>query len=50
MGIAAVGCLTDSMRGAGSPQAQRVIVSRQVDLEAKKKLADRLCGLAPIVG
>jgi 4-hydroxybutyryl-CoA dehydratase/vinylacetyl-CoA-Delta-isomerase len=45
LGAAAVGYLTESMHGAGSPQAQRIMISRQVNLEAKKKLAQRLCGI-----
>lgn len=39
MGTAAVGYRTESMHGAGSPQAQRIMISRQADLESKKKLA-----------
>ncbi len=45
MGAAAVGYLTESMHGAGSPQAQRVMISRLVDLEAKQKIARNLCGI-----
>jgi 4-hydroxybutyryl-CoA dehydratase/vinylacetyl-CoA-Delta-isomerase len=45
LGAAAVGYLTESMHGAGSPQTQRVMIGRQVDLEEKKKLAKVLCGL-----
>jgi 4-hydroxybutyryl-CoA dehydratase/vinylacetyl-CoA-Delta-isomerase len=39
MGTAAVGYRTESMHGAGSPQAQRIMISRQADLESKKRLA-----------
>lgn len=39
LGTAAVGYRTESMHGAGSPQAQRIMISRQGDLESKKKLA-----------
>ena len=39
LGSAAVGYLTESMHGAGSPQAQRIMISRQSDIEAKKQLA-----------
>ena len=39
LGTAAVGYRTESMHGAGSPQAQRIMISRQSDLEAKKQLA-----------
>ncbi|MFQ5827303.1 MAG: 4-hydroxyphenylacetate 3-hydroxylase family protein [Dehalococcoidia bacterium] len=37
--------LVESMHGAGSPQAQRVMILRQADLESKKKLALRLAGI-----
>lgn len=47
IGAAAVGYLTESMHGAGSPQAQRIMISRQANLEAKKKLARRLAGIDP---
>jgi 4-hydroxybutyryl-CoA dehydratase/vinylacetyl-CoA-Delta-isomerase len=40
-----VGYLTESMHGAGSPQAQRIQIARQMDIEAKKKLAKRLAGI-----
>lgn len=39
LGTAAVGYRTESMHGAGSPQAQRIMISRQGNLEHKKKLA-----------
>ncbi len=45
LGAAAVGYLTESMHGAGSPQAQRVMISRGVNLEEKKKRAKELCGV-----
>jgi 4-hydroxybutyryl-CoA dehydratase/vinylacetyl-CoA-Delta-isomerase len=45
LGTAAVGYLTESMHGAGSPQAQRIMISRQVNMEQKKKLAERLSGV-----
>jgi 4-hydroxybutyryl-CoA dehydratase/vinylacetyl-CoA-Delta-isomerase len=47
IGASAVGYLTESMHGAGSPQAQRIMISRLADMEAKKKLARRLCGIEP---
>lgn len=37
--------LVESMHGAGSPQAQRVMILRQGDLERKKKLALHLAGI-----
>ena len=39
LGTAAVGYRTESMHGAGSPQAQRIMISRQGNLEMKKELA-----------
>eukprot|EP00442_Polarella_glacialis_P002583 CAMPEP_0115059558 /NCGR_PEP_ID=MMETSP0227-20121206/6986_1 /TAXON_ID=89957 /ORGANISM="Polarella glacialis, Strain CCMP 1383" /LENGTH=557 /DNA_ID=CAMNT_0002444697 /DNA_START=1 /DNA_END=1673 /DNA_ORIENTATION=+ len=45
MGRNAVGYLSESMHGAGSPQAQRVLIARLMDLEAKKKLAKHLAGI-----
>jgi 4-hydroxybutyryl-CoA dehydratase/vinylacetyl-CoA-Delta-isomerase len=38
MGVASVSYRTESMHGAGSPQAQRIMISRQADLENKKEL------------
>ena len=37
MGRAAVGYLAESMHGAGSPQAQRIMIHRLSDLDEKKK-------------
>lgn len=45
MGRNAVGYLTESLHGAGSPQAQRVQIGRQMQLEFKKGLARRLAGI-----
>ena len=45
LGTAAVGYLTESMHGAGSPQAQRIMISRRIDMEEKKRAAKRLCGI-----
>ena len=39
LGTAAVGYRTESMHGAGSPQAQRIMISRQGNLDMKKDLA-----------
>jgi 4-hydroxybutyryl-CoA dehydratase/vinylacetyl-CoA-Delta-isomerase len=47
LGTAAVGYLTESMHGAGSPQAQRIMISRQVNMKEKQKLARTLCGITP---
>jgi 4-hydroxybutyryl-CoA dehydratase/vinylacetyl-CoA-Delta-isomerase len=45
LGRNAVGYLTESMHGAGSPQAQRVQIGRQMELGYKKGLAKRLAGI-----
>jgi len=45
LGTAAVGYLTESMHGAGSPQAQRIMISRQTNMEEKKKVAKKLSGI-----
>ena len=45
MGRNAVGYLTESAHGAGSPQAQRVQIGRLMQLEEKKQLAKNLAGI-----
>jgi 4-hydroxybutyryl-CoA dehydratase/vinylacetyl-CoA-Delta-isomerase len=45
LGRNAVGYLTESLHGAGSPQAQRIQIARQMDVEGKKRLARRLAGI-----
>ncbi|HVU05805.1 MAG TPA: 4-hydroxyphenylacetate 3-hydroxylase N-terminal domain-containing protein [Polyangiaceae bacterium] len=45
LGRNAVGYLTESLHGAGSPQAQRVQIQRLMNLERKKELAKRLAGI-----
>jgi 4-hydroxybutyryl-CoA dehydratase/vinylacetyl-CoA-Delta-isomerase len=45
MGTAAVGYLTESMHGAGSPQAQRIMIERMVNIDEKKEVAKQLCGI-----
>jgi 4-hydroxybutyryl-CoA dehydratase / vinylacetyl-CoA-Delta-isomerase len=47
LGRNAVGYLTESMHGAGSPQAQRIQIARSMQLEFKKELAKTLAGIAP---
>jgi len=47
LGRNAVGYLTESMHGAGSPQAQRVQIARQMQTGFKKTLAKTLAGIAP---
>jgi 4-hydroxybutyryl-CoA dehydratase/vinylacetyl-CoA-Delta-isomerase len=46
LGRNAVGYLTESMHGAGSPQAQRVQIARAMQVEFKKQLARKLAGIA----
>ncbi|MCC8357596.1 MAG: 4-hydroxybutyryl-CoA dehydratase, partial [Oscillospiraceae bacterium] len=45
LGTAAVGYRTESLHGAGSPQAQRIMISRQGDLAGKKTLAKNIVGI-----
>jgi 4-hydroxybutyryl-CoA dehydratase/vinylacetyl-CoA-Delta-isomerase len=45
LGRNAVGYLTESMHGAGSPQAQRIQIGRQMRIEFRKGLARRLAGV-----
>lgn len=45
LGRNAVGYLTESMHGAGSPQAQRIQIYRNMQLEFKQQLAQRLAGI-----
>ncbi len=47
LGRNAVGYLTESMHGAGSPQAQRIQIQRQAQLDFKKALAQALAGIDP---
>jgi 4-hydroxybutyryl-CoA dehydratase/vinylacetyl-CoA-Delta-isomerase len=42
LGTAAVGYRTESMHGAGSPQAQRIMIARQGNIEQKKELAKKI--------
>ena len=45
LGRNAVGYLTESLHGAGSPQAQRILIGRQSDVEKKKGFARKLAGI-----
>ena len=45
LGRNAVGYLTESMHGAGSPQAQRIQIAREMQVEFKKTLALKLSGI-----
>jgi 4-hydroxybutyryl-CoA dehydratase/vinylacetyl-CoA-Delta-isomerase len=44
LGATAVAIRTESMHGAGSPQAQRVRIEAQADLDGKIEDAARICG------
>ncbi len=46
LGTAAVGYRTESMHGAGSPQAQRIMISRQGNLAHKKELAKKIAHIS----
>ncbi len=46
LGTAAVGYRTESMHGAGSPQAQRIMIARQGNLNHKKDLARKISGVS----
>lgn len=45
LGAAAVGYRTESLHGAGSPQAQRIMIARQGNIEGKKSLAKEIAGV-----
>jgi len=45
VGHNAAGYLTESMHGAGSPQAQRIQIQRQMNVEQKKAYARKLAGI-----
>ena len=45
LGAGAVSYLTESIHGAGSPQAQKIMITRLADLESAKSYAFRLCGI-----
>jgi 4-hydroxybutyryl-CoA dehydratase/vinylacetyl-CoA-Delta-isomerase len=42
MGVASLSYKTESLHGAGSPQAQRIMIARQANLEDKKKLVKEI--------
>ncbi|MBQ4649730.1 MAG: 4-hydroxyphenylacetate 3-hydroxylase family protein [Firmicutes bacterium] len=46
LGSSAVGYRTESMHGAGSPQAQRIMIQRQGNIEGKKELAKAIAGIS----
>lgn len=45
LGRNAVGYLTESLHGAGSPQAQRIQIQRGMEVERKKRYAENLAGI-----
>jgi 4-hydroxybutyryl-CoA dehydratase/vinylacetyl-CoA-Delta-isomerase len=45
LGAGAVAYLTESMHGAGSPMAQRIMLGRLADMERKENLAKRIAGI-----
>ena len=45
LGTGAVSYLTESIHGAGSPQAQKIMITRLADMESSKSCAFRLCGI-----
>jgi 4-hydroxybutyryl-CoA dehydratase/vinylacetyl-CoA-Delta-isomerase len=46
LGRGAVAYLAESLHGAGSPQAQRIMILRLTDLDHRKELARRLAGIS----
>jgi 4-hydroxybutyryl-CoA dehydratase/vinylacetyl-CoA-Delta-isomerase len=50
LGRNAVGYLTESLHGAGSPQAQRIQIYRQMQIAYKQQLAQRLAGIEATEG
>ncbi|MFO7963428.1 MAG: 4-hydroxyphenylacetate 3-hydroxylase N-terminal domain-containing protein [Desulfobacterales bacterium] len=45
LGTGAVSYLTESIHGAGSPQAQKIMITRLSDMQKAKEAAKKLCGL-----
>jgi 4-hydroxybutyryl-CoA dehydratase/vinylacetyl-CoA-Delta-isomerase len=45
LGMGAVGYLTESMHGAGSPQAQKIMIGRLANLDYKEQIARELAGV-----
>jgi len=45
LGSSAVGYRTESLHGAGSPQAQRIMIARQGNIQSKKELAKVIAGI-----
>jgi len=49
LGTGAVSYLTESIHGAGSPQAQKIMITRLADVATAKSCALSLCGLQTLV-
>ena len=45
LGMGAVGYLTESLHGAGSPQAQKIMIGRLANFDYKAELAEELAGI-----
>jgi 4-hydroxybutyryl-CoA dehydratase/vinylacetyl-CoA-Delta-isomerase len=45
IGVGAVGYLTESMHGAGSPMAQRIMLARLANIDQKEKMAENIAGV-----
>jgi 4-hydroxybutyryl-CoA dehydratase/vinylacetyl-CoA-Delta-isomerase len=45
LGPGAAAYLTESMHGAGSPQAQRIMLGRLADMDGRVRMAERLAGI-----
>ena len=45
MGLGAVCYLTESLHGAGSPMAQKIMIARRANIDRMKNAAKRLCGI-----
>jgi 4-hydroxybutyryl-CoA dehydratase/vinylacetyl-CoA-Delta-isomerase len=50
MGAGAIAYLTESMHGAGSPMAQRIMLRRLVNFDDKEHLAKMIAGITPSEG
>jgi len=46
-GLVAPSYRTESMHGAGSPQAQKIMIEREIDLAARQKMARVIAGIDP---
>jgi 4-hydroxybutyryl-CoA dehydratase/vinylacetyl-CoA-Delta-isomerase len=46
-GVVAPSYHTESMHGAGSPQAQKIMIERETDMDAKQRFARSIAGIDP---